>query len=152
MFKMKPAKGNHVVTKKVLDLEFCFYKDDELVTEGNADELCDLVEKSNPMVIKNMADVLGAGGGSPLWVVFAGKFGGAAIAYHDFIDRAKRRVGDDFYILPSSIYELLIVSADGFSEEEMSEMVRSVNSAQVAEEERLANHAYHYHDGRIEII
>ena len=26
MFEMKSAKGNHVVTKKVLDLEFCFYK------------------------------------------------------------------------------------------------------------------------------
>ena len=39
--------------------------------------------------------------------------GAGVIAYQDFMDQAAERVGGDFFILPSSIHEVLLVKDDG---------------------------------------
>lgn len=50
-----------------------------------------------------------------------------------------------FYILPSSVHELILVKdTDGYDMETLSTMVRNVNEEQVTEDERLSNHAYYY--------
>lgn len=51
----------------------------------------------------------------------------------------------NFYILPSSVHELILVKdTDGYDMETLSTMVRNVNEEQVTEDERLSNHAYYY--------
>lgn len=53
--------------------------------------------------------------------------------------------GGSFYILPSSIHELLIVADDGqFPEADMLHMVAEVNRECVLPEEILSDHIYHY--------
>lgn len=57
----------------------------------------------------------------------------------------RRQVADfmksDFYILPSSIHEILVVPADGTLElQELSNMVKEINETQVSIEERLSDH------------
>jgi hypothetical protein len=55
------------------------------------------------------------------------------------------QVGKDFYILPSSIHELLVVPADAdLNPEELVTMVKEVNQTKVDEQDRLSDHVYRY--------
>ena len=71
--------------------------------------------------------------------------GAGVIAYPDFMEEAAKRLGGDFYVLPSSIHEVLLVpDTPDVSAVELQKMVQSVNMEQVAPEERLSDHVYHY--------
>lgn len=51
----------------------------------------------------------------------------------------------NFYILPSSVHELLLIPDVGkFTKEELNSMVKQVNREQVQPEEVLSDHAYYY--------
>lgn len=55
------------------------------------------------------------------------------------------RVGGDFYILPSSIHEILLVKDDEtFDINRLEDMVKEVNETQVAPEDLLTDSVYHY--------
>ncbi|MCR5453183.1 MAG: DUF5688 family protein [Lachnospiraceae bacterium] len=59
------------------------------------------------------------------------------------------------YVIPSSIHEVIVLSAEGLSEEdciELTNMVRYVNATEVDAVDVLSNHAYHYIDGEFEIL
>lgn len=71
--------------------------------------------------------------------------GAGIIAYQDFMDQAAERVGGDFFILPSSIHEVLLIPDNGFvGLEKLQDMVREVNAKEVAPEEKLTDSVYHY--------
>lgn len=71
--------------------------------------------------------------------------GAGIIAYQDFMDKAAERVGGDFFILPSSVHEVLIIPDNGQMDlEQLQDMVREVNATQVAPEEKLTDNVYHY--------
>lgn len=62
--------------------------------------------------------------------------------------------GQSFYILPSSVHEsILVPESAGIPGKALDEIVREVNSAVVAEEEVLSDHAYFYDSrtGRIQM-
>ncbi len=61
------------------------------------------------------------------------------------MDQAAERAGGDFYILPSSIHEILLVKDNGqFDRAALEQMVREVNATQVAPEDKLTDSVYHY--------
>lgn len=65
----------------------------------------------------------------------------------------EERMGEGFYVLPSSIYEVLIVPKSfGKSERELVKMVREVNAEAVAEKEQLSDSIFRYEMGEIEMI
>ncbi len=67
------------------------------------------------------------------------------LAYEDFMDKAAERIGGDFYLLPSSIHELVLVPDNGgMNSKELGMMVQSINMTEVLPEERLTDSAYHY--------
>ena len=71
--------------------------------------------------------------------------GASVLAYEDFMEQAAERVGGDFYILPSSIHEILLVRDDGtFDINRLEDMVKEVNETQVAPEDLLTDSVYHY--------
>ncbi len=71
--------------------------------------------------------------------------GAGVLAYQDFMDQAAEKIGGDFFILPSSIHELLLVPDDGSkSADELRSMVQEVNATQVSPEEKLTDNVYHY--------
>ena len=71
--------------------------------------------------------------------------GAGVIAYQDFMDQAAERVGGDFFILPSSIHEVLLVKDDGNVDiNNLEGMVKEVNETQVAPEDVLTDSVYHY--------
>lgn len=84
---------------------------------------------------------------SPLWVatVEGGQNGAGVIQYPGFLDQAAEALGGDFYVLPSSVHEVLLVADNGSMElGYLEEMVRSVNETEVSPAERLSNNVYHY--------
>ena len=71
--------------------------------------------------------------------------GAGVIAYQEFMDQAAEKLGGDFYILPSSIHEILLVKDDGNVDfKDLKAMVEEVNATQVAPEEKLTDSVYHY--------
>jgi hypothetical protein len=61
----------------------------------------------------------------------------------------------EFYMFPSSRHEVIIVPAGqgmDMEENEMVDMVRAVNSKEVAPEDRLSDNAYYYNNGEWRVI
>ena len=74
-----------------------------------------------------------------------GQNGACIIQYPDFLDQAAETMGGDFYVLPSSIHEVLFIADDGSMElSHLEEMVRSINEAEVAPADRLSDNVFHY--------
>ena len=143
-----------LVTNKFLDLygidEKQLFHDAMLVAESN-----------RPSIINKMDDILlglllEAGvfidmdwGSSPFYIasVTDGCNGACVICYPGFLDRAANKIGGDFFILPSSIHEVLLLPDNGMLTKEAPEylesMVREVDQT-LAPDERLSNFVYHY--------
>lgn len=70
--------------------------------------------------------------------------GAAAILNDDTRQEIADKVGD-FYVLPSSVHETLIIPKDaGMELRDLEQMVQEVNQTQVALQERLSDHVYEY--------
>lgn len=85
---------------------------------------------------------------APMWVLRSGEFYGAGAVFYPYaLEAAAEKLGGDFYILPSSIHEVILVSCDN-NQEELAEIVKSVNSTEVEENERLSNNVFRYEKER----
>ncbi len=82
-----------------------------------------------------------------MWVLSnTGKFNGAtALLDKEIMQSVIDSVGEDFFILPSSIHEVLIVVNSGHMDSsELTDMICSINVEQVAQDDRLGSHPYRY--------
>lgn len=71
--------------------------------------------------------------------------GAAVLSYPGVLEKADQLFPKGFYVLPSSIHELLIVpKSPEIDPRELGEMVRAVNRAEVAKEEQLSDRVYEY--------
>ena len=70
--------------------------------------------------------------------------GAANILDKAMMDRILDKFGSDFYLLPSSIHEWILVSDTGLNPTFLTSMVREVNAGEVSVEERLSSHVYRY--------
>lgn len=81
-------------------------------------------------------------------------YGAAAILYPGCLKRIGAYLKDDYFIVPSSVHEVIIVPYEEISDSQyLNEMVECVNSNCVTEEEILEDHVYYYRRSkdRIEI-
>ena len=63
----------------------------------------------------------------------------------DLLERISNELRDDFYILPSSIHEVIILPRRySPAPEELDQMIVEINETQVAVDEILSDHAYYY--------
>lgn len=70
-------------------------------------------------------------------------FGASVIADSSLMKEAFRKIGEPFYVLPSSIHEVLLLpKSDVEDPKELLETVSQVNDAEVPVYERLAYHVY----------
>ena len=70
--------------------------------------------------------------------------GAAAMLFPEEFSGLAQKLGSDLYILPSSIHELILLTAGSESPEELAEIVKEVNRTQVRPEERLSDSVYLY--------
>ena len=72
-------------------------------------------------------------------------FGAACILYDGILEKMYEEIGENYYLLPSSIHEMIIVpECNSPSREHLNEMIAEVNQTQVDEEEFLSNCVYYY--------
>lgn len=71
-------------------------------------------------------------------------YGAASMLYDEPLHELAEKVGSDLYILPSSVHEVIAVSADFSSPDELAEMVYEINMDQVDINDRLSNQVYCY--------
>ncbi len=71
--------------------------------------------------------------------------GAAAIFYPGVMEKLAEMTEGDFFILPSSLHEMIILPDRGnFSPEQLSKMVKEINETQVEPWDRLTDEVYHY--------
>lgn len=71
--------------------------------------------------------------------------GAGVLLYDNFMDYAAEKLGGDFFVLPSSIHEVLLVKDDGKTYyQQLKETVIEVNRSQISPEDKLTDSVYHY--------
>ncbi len=71
-------------------------------------------------------------------------YGAAEVLNQNATREAAEIIGGDFYILPSSKHEVLLVPESFAGVDELSAMVREVNRQVVSDKDWLSDHVYHY--------
>lgn len=71
--------------------------------------------------------------------------GAGAVLYPELLKRFGEGFGGDFYVIPSSVHEVLLLKdTEAEDTERLNAAVREVNEQKVAPEEVLSDHVYHY--------
>ena len=73
-------------------------------------------------------------------------FHGAAIAaYPNFADKCFNELGGDFWVIPSSVHEFILIKDDGHGKpEDLEAMIRNVNETVLEPRDFLSDHVYHF--------
>lgn len=157
-----------------LDLSICFfysYRDERLGNGSiliynnhmdawrcNVETLLRCAKANTPRIypreITNMGALLGEFMGLsnepieiPMYVMSNTQrtFGAACILYPDALVEVGKKFGENFYILPSSIHEVILLPEHAAGPvQSMRDMVREINLTQVAPEEVLSDNVYFY--------
>ncbi len=71
--------------------------------------------------------------------------GAACILYGNLLEDFSKRLNDNFYVLPSSVHEMILIpAAFAGKASELKSMVSEINETQVEEEEILSNSVYFF--------
>lgn len=84
---------------------------------------------------------------NPMYVATcnSGMNGAGCVFYPDFMKKAAEMLHGDFFVLPSSIHEVLLIPDNGeFDYHNLEEMVQSINESEVRPADRLSDSVYHY--------
>lgn len=74
-----------------------------------------------------------------------GMNGAGCIFYPEFMDQAAEKLGGDFFVLPSSVHEVILLPDNGdMSFHELENMVQEINATEVMPQDRLSDSVYHY--------
>lgn len=81
-----------------------------------------------------------------LWIITndAEIYGAVSVFYEEHLYSVAEKVGTNLYLLPSSIHEMLAISANKRSPQKLAEMVQHINQINVKKEDRLSNNIYYY--------
>ena len=91
-----------------------------------------------------------AGAGPGFVLTNSGFFWGAGtLFYPGIMDRIRELLGGDFYVLPSSVHELILIKVEDQDPQELADLVRSANRSVVRENEILADDLYICESGKL---
>ena len=97
-------------------------------------------------IVRKMSDILGLADNSTnqMYVISKkdGMFGAVAMLDKAVQAQLQQIFAGNYFVLPSSVHEMLCISADTADADDVAFMVRSINRDQVAEEDRLSNHVF----------
>jgi len=71
-------------------------------------------------------------------------YGAASMLYENELHNLAEKLQSDLYIMPSSIHEIIAISANAGTPNVLAQMVAEINMNEVSLEERLSNQVYHY--------
>ncbi len=110
---------------------------DEIVEEAMRQDPADLMREDRHMSDRD----------NDMYVLtnYLRQYGAAAMMYQGVLARFAMTIGSDFYIIPSSVHEVILLPAHHTLEKKQLEaLVREVNRTQVEEEEVLSDNVYFY--------
>ncbi len=124
----------------------------ESVWEWNGKE-AELFPKLEGFIERNQAR---SGGQIPLLILTNSRryFGASCLLYQDLLEKFAGELGEDFFILPSSVHEVILLPEKHVkNKERLFQMVSEVNRTQLEPEEVLSDAVYYYDrsTGRIRI-
>lgn len=129
--------------------------------DTDVEELIELAVENTPRLmgweLASMQDVLagqglpcgedGDFGLQPMYVLTNKQkmYGASCVLYPGVLEDVSEKLNGDFYILPSSLHEVIIIPAYlSASIKELTEMICEVNETQVPAEQVLSDHPYRY--------
>ena len=139
------------------------------IWKKDTQDLYTLAKENTPRLLpwkfSNMADILGEMADDlqdnntdniPLYVLNNnnGMFGASVILYEGVLQKISDQIGGDYWIIPSSIHESLCVPSNELVDKaSLDQMIISVNTSAVDDQEVLSDHCYYYNAeaGKIEI-
>lgn len=72
-------------------------------------------------------------------------YGAACLLYEELLFDLSQKLQKDFYVIPSSIHEVLLIPATlGMDRDFFNSMIREVNATHLVPEEILSDHVYYY--------
>ena len=111
-------------------------------------DACKYLFERDPMEILPLQMFLGIPSPiySPIYVAKtkSGVCGAAVLVNRDFFNEAYDKLKEDYYIIPSSIHELLLIPESFVDAEYLADIIQSVNREVVDPSEVLSDHAYHF--------
>lgn len=115
----------------------CLYRIEDAIDQMNSLWNCpNLLQNEEPLVAGDELYVLT----NRDWL-----YGASVIVQNNIMEKIGEKLGMDFYVLPSSTHEVLIVPDDGkISLEELEEVVKDVNDTQVAPGIQLSDKVQYY--------
>jgi hypothetical protein len=137
---MDCAKKN---TPKLLPLESVEMKD--VLAECGSGEKKDIaqIEETKELMgeINEYLDLM------PMYVVSNSRrtLGAACILYEGVLEELADKLGGDFYILPSSVHEVILMAAKNTDDAaELKDMIHTINETQLDPEDVLSDSLYYY--------
>lgn len=144
------AVNNNVLESLGVDKEQLFssamssakiYDRAELVDMTNAlfsQEKVNLLDRDEPIAPEDL-------GGMYVLTNSTGSLGASALFYPDVKEKAAEILGSDYYILPSSTHEVILVpDTSGINAKNLCDMVKQANRTVVDEKDILSDNVYHY--------
>ena len=80
-----------------------------------------------------------------------GIFGAAGMMYPEKLNEAAEINGGNFYLLPSSLHELILVDVEGKDVNMLKDLVKTINTVMVAPADYLSDNVYYY-DRETELV
>ena len=100
-----------------------------------------LLNRSEPLAPEDV-------GGMYVLTNESGSLGAAALFYPDVKEKAAELMGSDYYVLPSSTHEVILVpDSAGIDSKELCDMVKQANRTVVEEKDVLSDNVYHFSRG-----
>lgn len=142
-----PAFGNGMITVKNTDIKRWEKNEQELYRE-----VLENCAQMLPPVLRPLSEVLEvvcpeADGSLHLLTNESALFGAAVILYPGMQQEIAGKLGGAYFILPSSVHELILLPDSGEDAEDLLRIVVEINHTQVAEEEILTDAVYKYVPG-----
>lgn len=150
---------SYVLTKAILDRSGINFEELDEAAKKNTEKSGFSVRTMNEVMCElmgvNSGPEIEEPDGPQMYVLTnARKLHGANIMlYKEYLEIAAEKMNGDFYIIPSSIHELIAVPVSAQGLEELREMVKAVNDNQLAPEEILGYEVYRYNreTGEVEV-
>lgn len=150
---------SYVLTKAILDRSGISFEELDEAAKNNTEKSGFSVRTMSEVMCElmgvNVGQEIEEPDGPQMYVLTnARKLHGANIMlYKEYLEIAAEKMNGDFYIIPSSIHELIAVPVSAQGLEELREMVKAVNDNQLAPEEILGYEVYRYNreTGEVEV-
>lgn len=150
---------SYVLTKAILDRSGISFEELDEAAKKNTEKSGFSVRTMSEVMCElmgvNVGQEIEEPDGPQMYILTnARKLHGANIMlYKEYLEIAAEKMNGDFYIIPSSIHELIAVPVSAQGLEELREMVKAVNDNQLAPEEILGYEVYRYNreTGEVEV-